>query len=393
MHVDGPGTMNNEGVRTHDRLLGELYDAVWAPDGFQPFIRLLAEVFGLKGVVLLVRHVQTRDATGIWQHGLEPVWLEKYALTYGRDDVLAAHLERAQIGRFYASNLDLPNPERLIENRFFREWAIPQDLAFAAASVVLREGPWETQVFLQRSGAHGPFTRAELEQFDLLVPHWQRAAQMRQRLVALRTSQELLSSSLDAIAMPALLFDEAGLIVHKNAAAETLLRNDRSLRDLNGRLVATSPDTTRELQLQISNAVRTHREGRVSETSIVAVRRPGQLSLTTTILPLRGGQDRSLLCGALMFVFDPERTPAPSAELVRKLFALTAAEAELAVALCGGQSAEEIAIARGRSLSTVRSQLRSLFAKTGTKRQSDLIGLLLASPASFVTREPQDAIC
>ena len=385
--------MDTEAVQLHDHLLDELYDAVLAPDGFQPFLRVLAETFRLKGVVLVGRNTQTLDGTGIWQHGQDPYWMEQYALTYSREDILAAHIAAAPVGHFYASNLHLPEPERLIENRFFREYALPQGMAFAAASIVLREGPWQNEVFLQRSQAQGPFTHAEVAQFDRLVPHWQRAVQMRQRLLALQVGRELLAASLDAIAMPALLFDESGVIAHRNRGALELLATGDALRELDGRLVGTAPVATRELQLQISNAVRTHREGRAVETSIVSVRRPGRLALTTTILPLRARVGQSAPAAALMFLFDPERMRNLTADMVRQLFGLTSIEAELAVALCGGQSLDEVALERRRSLATVRSQLRGLFAKTGTSRQSDLIGLLLASPAGFLSQLSADAIC
>ena len=73
--------MTVAGTEAFDRLLGSLYDAVLAPGGFQPFIRQLAEAFDLKGVALLVRHAEARDATGLWLHGVEPGWMESYALT------------------------------------------------------------------------------------------------------------------------------------------------------------------------------------------------------------------------------------------------------------------------------------------------------------------------
>jgi DNA-binding CsgD family transcriptional regulator len=384
--------MMANGVEALDQLLGGLYDAVLAPEGFQPFTGQLADVFGLKGVALVVRHAQGRDATGLWLHGIEPRWMESYALTWGREDILASHIEQAPIGQFYASNLHLPEPERFGESPFYREWVEPQGVAYAAACVVMREGSWLTQAFLQRSPAQGPFTMDELAQLDRLVPHWQRAVQMRQRLVSLRAGQDLLAASLDAISMPTLLFDELGRIVHHNRGAAALLDAGAALWRTEDRLMASSPTATRNLHLQISNAVRAHREGVAGTPSIVLVESTGRRPLTLMALPLRSTADQPVRNGALMFVFDPESTPVITADLVRRLFDLSAVEAELAVALCSGQSPEEIAIERDRALSTVRSQIRSLFAKTGTNRQADLIGLLLASPAYFVAREHRDAL-
>ena len=64
--------------------------------------------------------------------------------------------------------------------------------------------------------------------------------------------------------------------------------------------------------------------------------------------------------------------------------------ASLAVALCGGRSLEEASRERGTTLNTVRSQLKSIFGKTGTHRQADLVSVLLASPAYFLS--PQTAV-
>ncbi len=379
--------MHAEGELAFDRLLGSLYDSVLAPDGFQAFIVEMARQFRLKSVCLVVRDLTERDTTGLWLHGLESQWLESYVMTYGREDLLALHLEQAPIGHFYASNVHLPEPERFVESRFFREWAVPQGVAFAAGCVVMREGSWLTQVIFQRSSNQGAFTLEELAEFDRLVPHWQRVAQMRHRLVELRAGQDLLAASLDTFAMPTLLFDELGRIAHQNRGAQALLDAGVSLSRRDDRLVGATPASTRSISLEVSHAMRAHRDGLERAPGIVLVERAGRLPLTLMTLPLRGQGEHAVRGGALMFVFDPEITPVITADLVRRLFDLSAAESELAVALCSGQSPEEVAADRGRALSTVRSQIRSLFAKTGTNRQADLVGLLLASPAYFVAQQ------
>ncbi|TGQ17845.1 hypothetical protein EN809_010430 [Mesorhizobium sp. M2E.F.Ca.ET.166.01.1.1] len=55
---------------------------------------------------------------------------------------------------------------------------------------------------------------------------------------------------------------------------------------------------------------------------------------------------------------------------------LTAAEAAIARALVNGKTKNDIADARRVSKDTVRIQLRSIFEKTGVRRQSDLIRVL-----------------
>lgn len=61
---------------------------------------------------------------------------------------------------------------------------------------------------------------------------------------------------------------------------------------------------------------------------------------------------------------------------LERLFSLTRTEAEVTVRLAQGESPEAIASARGVSVETVRGQLRSVFSKTGTHRQGELVCLL-----------------
>ncbi|MNG24166.1 Bacterial regulatory protein, luxR family [compost metagenome] len=59
------------------------------------------------------------------------------------------------------------------------------------------------------------------------------------------------------------------------------------------------------------------------------------------------------------------------------LFQLTTAEQRLAELLCVGLQPRECAERLDTSINTVRSQLRSLFRKTGTERQTELVRLLI----------------
>ena len=67
----------------------------------------------------------------------------------------------------------------------------------------------------------------------------------------------------------------------------------------------------------------------------------------------------------------------PDQAFLRGAFGLTATEAEVALALVGGASASAIARDRAVSLETIRSHLKTIFAKTGTRRQAHLVALIL----------------
>jgi len=68
-------------------------------------------------------------------------------------------------------------------------------------------------------------------------------------------------------------------------------------------------------------------------------------------------------------------------ELVQALFTLSRAEIAVCHALAAGNSVREIAEARGTSKETVRCQLKSIYAKTGSNGQHSLVSLLLTTTA------------
>ena len=64
----------------------------------------------------------------------------------------------------------------------------------------------------------------------------------------------------------------------------------------------------------------------------------------------------------------------------RRLYGFTSAEADLAERLLQGQALAEASEARGVMVSTGRSQLNSMLAKTGVRRQSELLAMLARTP-------------
>lgn len=58
-------------------------------------------------------------------------------------------------------------------------------------------------------------------------------------------------------------------------------------------------------------------------------------------------------------------------------FMLTPAEVQVALGIAEGKSLAAIAKMRGVAISTVRGQLKSVFVKTGTHRQAELVASLV----------------
>lgn len=86
----------------------------------------------------------------------------------------------------------------------------------------------------------------------------------------------------------------------------------------------------------------------------------------------------SRTCGQCQAAPAPDRAGLPYMARLRAEFGLTKAEARLALRLAGGASLASAAEAFDVKLTTIRSQLQQVFAKTGTSRQAELVALLLS---------------
>lgn len=108
-------------------------------------------------------------------------------------------------------------------------------------------------------------------------------------------------------------------------------------------------------------------------------------SLTLTMIPL-AQNFRSMAFTGVMPIFVPEvvalvvlrpRPGVAASDVLQRRYGLTKSEARLAAALPEGGTLLEVAGRLGVSYETARTQLRSVFAKTGVNRQSELVALIV----------------
>ena len=79
---------------------------------------------------------------------------------------------------------------------------------------------------------------------------------------------------------------------------------------------------------------------------------------------------------ALVIIGDAADALAVDEQALHDLFSLTQAEARLACALSAGHSIESAAALFEVQSATIRSELKSVFRKTGVNRQQDLVRLI-----------------
>ncbi len=90
--------------------------------------------------------------------------------------------------------------------------------------------------------------------------------------------------------------------------------------------------------------------------------------------------------GVALFLSGSEGAFDLSVDTVKLIYHFTRSEAQLVIGLVHGLTLAEIAEERSVTLHTVRAQLKSVFSKTGAKRQAELIKQILTGPAVLVKR-------
>ena len=82
---------------------------------------------------------------------------------------------------------------------------------------------------------------------------------------------------------------------------------------------------------------------------------------------------------AVIFVNDPDKNNRPTVVQLREKFGMTPAEAGFAVEILNGDGIQAAADRLSISKATARTHLSRIFDKTGTRRQAELVRVLLST--------------
>lgn len=180
-----------------------------------------------------------------------------------------------------------------------------------------------------------------------------------------------------------LVVDGNGRVIHMNEAAEALVsRQHTPLRLKDGHIQAANQPDTHRIQRLIATACSSE-NGATPEIGgsllMLAHGKTAATGLAVSIAPLadsrlfEGGHQRR---AAIMTNEVAPRNLEDFETGLRELFGLTRAEAKLAISLACGLSLKDSTKSTNLTVKTGRSYLERIFAKTGTRQQSELVAVL-----------------
>jgi DNA-binding CsgD family transcriptional regulator len=358
-----------------------LFEAACDPFGWPEALRRLGEALGAD--LVLLAHLDLADLRGgFWHAGGDADVMRDFAARFGKPGANPHmhHYFSVPVGTVVRRE-DVEDDATWEASPLYREIFLPQGLYDTAGVCVVRDREALGMLRLARLRERGAFRAAELERLSAFVPYLQRALRIHARIHHLRRERATMARALHQLALGVVTVDYDGSVVWKNETARALIAREDGLAVRRGRLVANRPEDTRALDALIRSATQ---PSQAHGGGALAIRRSTACgpyaALVVPLVEEHSPDVGPLVRGAAaVFLTDPESRPGGTGATLRELYGLTEAEATVAAQLVGGRSRREIAEQLGVSLHAVRFHLGHIFTKTGTRRQAELVRLLMRS--------------
>lgn len=349
-------------------LMDLFYDGILSPDGWTGALEELARMTSSGAVSLVLWNRRTDQALVGDQVGLPAELTTAYAEHFHQLDPARPFMDRIAIGDWYLDEREL-GVRAMRRLPFYQDFLRVYDLDSTMASPFLRAENG-LDGFLSLSGAAGRKGLPDVARsLARLMPHIQRAARLRIRLLDLAQQSELHTHILDRFDFPIVAVTADKAVMSANRLGGEWLSSP-------GNPLASGSPYAEKIARLLKAACGI---GGARTASGLAVRKPSgaEYYLTAVPLPIRSGAAwTGTTPMALLLVNDPERAKPQAGELLRQIFHFTPAEVRLIGPLLQGSTLQEACSHLKISIDTGRTHLKAIFGKLGIRRQADIFRVL-----------------
>jgi len=379
-----PRPPKNADLALFDRLLGAIYQGPMEAPPWNSALQVLRDELKAAHVTLMLRP-PSPDSSGVMIN-TGPVKQEA-VVSYETHFFALDPFVRLKEG-------DVVTAEELIgrqwlESLVYLEYLRPLDIRHLLGADIYTQDGVECRFRVTRAHNAKPFSDEDKALVKFLLPHLKRSIQLHARLDFLECERQLFAGTVNRLLLGIVSFDQNGQILETNQEARRILAEQDGIRLAKNTLVVDGSQESRELQRMIKQALAGTGNGQgPGVVEALAVTRPSgraKLGVLVKAIPLGEFSESKHRPAAAVFLRDPESSAAqPSHEMVRRLFSLTKMEATLALLLAEGHTLDEAAEKMNVRRNTARTHLRSIFGKTGVRRQAMLVRLLLNSVITLI---------
>lgn len=350
-----------------ERAIDRCYDAIITPALWAEALDELAHALGANACQILLHEVSERQFGHIQSASagrLHELWEQN------RDWLTPGYEPRGdafvRAGYQAVIQSQLFTDEEVRKSRFHQEVARPAGCQEWACGIFTVEGRHWCMPFHRGSAV---FTPEVLEPIAEVSRHMARIVGISHKVSRSAADNEVLV--LEKIGCAALLVGWNGRVKRSNRLAEELFCGEFGIR--NGKLWTDGTRGLAQLNRFMSEVGLAGFTGGALPAPLI-IARQGAPWLLFEVMPVTAAaRDIFEGTGVIVVVSDLTRPSMSNASLLGLVFGLTAAEARLAAAICEGHDINTAATAFGVSRLTLRGQLKVVFAKTGARRQAELV--------------------
>lgn len=375
-----------DGDQLYAPLLENLYLSVTEPERLQQALECLVRATASRSARLLIMN---EDATAVKRSlkvNIDDSAHRDYTHHYVNTCPWRPELKHKKPGRLYSTYLDFSCKQKAFyQTEFYNDWARGLDIHHGVCGTVDRSAGEAVQLLIQRTAGQGPYSGAETREINSLLPHFRRAFFLGRQIAAERARHAAAATAAGGSRLPFLLLDQRGRVQYTSPGAEMLIDNGLLPPPRQGRFRCFLEADNQRLRRLVRACLRTAQgRGRSAGGSLVMRRGDGS-HLNALVTPIHPGLDVGALFPVAegfvaVFLHDPMQPVSLDLVQVATLYGLTDAEARVAGVVAEGEPLEKLAAECSVSIHTVRAQLKAVFRKTGTSRQSALARLLLTGP-------------
>ena len=366
-----PTPLNAHSANEALSIVGRLHRGILAPNDWEQGLTALAAFVGADRATSYIwnkkRHEATIEDGGV----LDAQARLRYSAEFQHIDPARERLRNAEVGAIYVDQLDL-GPRMVTDSAFYREYLRPNGIESIMEMVVDDNNGAQWIIGFQRVTGRPLFDLANAIALRALLPHLQTAFRLRIKLRELQHSNAWNLATLNKVGFPLVLLDDQIRVITANTSGRHWMT--RPENPING-----TQGIDAGLHIAVKRACGHGEDAPLVSAYSFAIQDGSGRHATVLALPMTAPQEDAremprpctLLAG--IGVHKDEAQPGV---LLKDVFGLTRAEIQLALHLAAGLTLSEVATQTGTSRETIRSQLKAVLRKTGTRRQSELTALL-----------------
>jgi DNA-binding CsgD family transcriptional regulator len=280
---------------------------------------------------------------------------------------------------------DFMTESEWLDSSYRRHWCAVNNVYHVMSVDISTENHGSLRFRVTRDPSQENFSESDKAVCKLLIPHFRRSITTFLHLHSSASIGSLYSRAIGRLSIATITIDETGRVLDKNLFASHILDASDGLKITAGKLTAQHHTDNSELKRLIKTAFEHDSSSRTMPEAMSVSRPSGEiaLGLVIEVIPSLEWAEGKGYRKAVVYIRDAIGKSTTSIDLSKKLFGLTPAETALTLQLINGLSLEEASEALNIRRNTARAHLRSIFSKTGVRRQTELVRLFLNSVAAL----------